>query len=249
AAVTTTVVTVTAPDGSNLWFALQAVDAYGNRSPIVRTGGYRIDTVPPDGAAATVEVRRSNYGPYAVGPALTARWAGFSDALSGVGGYYFFQQAGTGITPPQFSLTTQTVTTAAMLDDTNHFMVFAVDRAGNASSIAMDSVWVLDPTGDVDGDNFTTADEELAGTDASDDGSVFRVGIVGAITNDASIAVGLTWNSLPGRRYTVLYSGQLAPAAWTPLAGLVDLPGVGAVVTNYVETANPSYFRLTVRPE
>ncbi len=241
-----TTASLAAADGADLWFAVQAQDAYGNRSAIVRGGAYRIDTLPPASGTAWVSLQRSMFGPYAVGPLLQATWGGFQDALSGVAGYYIFQQAGSSLTPPQHMLATQATLNAAHLGITNTLLVFAVDQAGNASGLASHSLWVMDHETDVDGDGYSAAAEELVGSDASDGESVLRLGIVAA--PPAEGGVGLVWRSLAGRRYTLLGSVSLAPANWQPLAGLTGLPGSDAVVTNLVPADSATYYRLLVTP-
>lgn len=240
---------ITAPDGSNLWFAVQSVDAAGNASAIVRLGPYRVDTAPPESAGAFVRVRRSAYGPYAVGPNLTVEWGGFSDALSGIDGYYLLQHAGGMLALPTFSAATSGSLAAVSLGVTNQFTLYAVDRVGNTSVQVRDAVWVLDPDVDSDGDGHSAADEELAGSDATDPESVLRLGLAGVQTTGSTSALEVVWNSLPGRRYTVLATPSLALPDWRPVTGMTDVPGVGAVVTNTVTVGGPAFLRLSVAAE
>ena len=234
------------PDGSNVWFEVQAVDRFGNASGIARSGPYRVDTIPPSASNAFIRVTRSAFGSYAVGVTLTAEWGGFTDTLSGIAGYYLFPQSENSFAEPLFSVSTQGVFTVAALNATNQVPVFAIDRVGNVSALVSDRVWVLDPVADIDGDHFNAADEEIAGTDATDASSRFRFGLaaVQACTNGVTMQV--WWDSLIGRRYTLLATPSLTALNWQPVAGMTSLPGTGHVVTNTVLFTDPVFLRLSV---
>jgi len=238
-----------AMDGSNLWFAVQAVDAAGNASATARIGPYCVDTAPPLSAGAFVRARRSAFGPYAVGPALTADWGGFSDALSGVAGYYVFGLADGHFASPVFSATPAATLSQAAPGLTNQVLVFAVDRVGNASAMVGDSVLLLDPQADHDGDGYVTADEEVAGTDATNPASVLRLGLAGTRALGNAVTLDVVWDSLSGRRYTLLATPSLTAPDWRPVSGLSEIPGVGARVTNSVTLASPAFLRLSVSAE
>ena len=234
------------PDGSNIWVEVQAVDLYGNASGIVRSGPYRVDTTPPSATGAFIRVHRSAFGPYAVGAELSATWGGFTDALSGIAGYYIFPQAGNSFADPFFSVSTQGVFTVATVEATHYVPVFAIDRVGNISAVASDVVWVLDPAADRDGDGFSAADEEIAGTDATDAASRFHFGLAGVQTSTNGVTLQVWWNSLVGRRYTLLATPSLTALDWQPVAGMTDLAGTGSVVTNTVFFPDPVFLRLSV---
>jgi hypothetical protein len=240
--------TVQAADGSNLWFAVEALDAAGNASPAVRTGPYRVDTTPPLADGASVRVRRSAFGPYAVGPAMTTEWGGFTDELSGIAGYYLFQQAGNVLSRPVFTPTPACTLTAAAIGPTNQVFLFAIDRVGNASALVTDTVRVLDPAADDDGDGYSAADEELAGTDATDAARVLRIGLAGTRGEAGAVTLDVVWESVPGRRYTLLATPSLTAPDWRPVPGMSGLPGVGGVVTNAVTLDSPAFLRLSVAP-
>lgn len=242
---TATAVAAVAPDGSNLWFGVRAVDAFGNASGVIWAGPYYVDTAPPFSSGA-LYLRRSAFGPYAVGPQLCAIWDGFSDAHSGIAGYYLLHQAEGALTPPMFTTSSAHLLDRVALDATNHVMVFAVDRVGNASAIVADAVWVLDPEGDSDGDGHTAAEEELAGTHAADGASVLRIGLTDVHSTGDAVTLNVVWDSVRGRRYTLLGTPSLTAPAWQPLPGKVDLPGEGRVVTNAVTLDTPLFLRLSV---
>jgi hypothetical protein len=54
------------------------------------------------------------------------------------------------------------------------------------------------------------------------------------------------WDSLLGRRYTLLSTPSLTAPDWQPVAGMRDVPGTGHVVTNAVFFAEPVFLRLSV---
>jgi hypothetical protein len=234
------------PDGSNIWFEVQAVDLFGNASAITRAGPYRVDTIPPSASNAFIRVHRSAFGPYAVGVNLTAEWGGFTDTLSGIAGYYLFPQSDNNFAEPLFSVSTQGVFTVAALNATNQVPLFAIDRVGNVSAVVSDSVWVLDPVSDSDGDGFTAADEEIAGTDATKASSLFRFGLAGVQTSTNGVTLKVWWNSLIGRRYTLLSTPSLTALDWQPVVDMTGLPGTGTVVTNTVIFKDPVFLRLSV---
>jgi len=234
------------PDGSNIWFEVQAVDLFGNASAITRAGPYRVDTIPPSAANAFIRLHRSAFGPYSVGVNMTAEWGGFTDTLSGIAGYYLFPYSGNNFAEPLFSVSTQGVFAVAALQATNQVPLFAIDRVGNVSAVVYDSVWVLDPVADMDGDSFNAADEEIAGTDATHASSRFLFGLAGAQTSTNGVTLQVWWNSILGRSYTLLSTPSLTTLNWQPVAGMAGLPGTGTVVTNTVIFKDPVFLRLTV---
>jgi hypothetical protein len=234
------------PDGSNIWFEVQAVDLFGNASGITRSGPYRVDTIPPSASNAFIRVHRSAFGSYTVGVNLTTEWGGFTDALSGMDGYYIFPQSKYDFEEPLFLVSTQGVYVSAVANATNQISVSAIDRAGNVSAVVTDNIWVLDPAADIDGDMFNAADEEIAGTDATDALSRFRLGLSVLQTATNGVTMQVWWDSLIGRRYTLLASPALNVPDWQPVVGMADLPGAGNVVTNTVLFGSPVFLRLSV---
>lgn len=240
---------VTAPSGSNLWFAVQAVDAFGNASGEVALGPYRVDTIAPCAGNAFLQPRLSPFGPYAVGPQFFAAWGGFSDAHSGIAGYVVTLQAEGVLIPPSVINSTSQTFTAASLGVTNRVLVHAIDRVGNTSPTLSCAVWVLDPASDTDGDGFSAADEELAGTNAADPTSVLRIGLAGVYAVADTVTLDVVWQSVAGRRYTLLGTPSLTDPDWQSLPGFSGIPGTGNVVTNAVTTDAPLFLRLLVEPE
>jgi hypothetical protein len=235
------------PDGDGTWFAVQAIDARGNASTAAFAGPFRIDTVPPSGTGAVVHVDASAYGPYTVGPSVTLRWDGFTDATSGIAGYYALYLTSLGFSYPVYTADLEAAFAVDNLDATNRFAVFALDRAGNVGSLATAPAWVLSPNGDLDGDGFTADQEELAGTDASRRESRFCVELADA-NGRSGCVVRVTWDSQPGRRYTLYRSAGLAPAYWLPVPGFADQPGQSGRLTNAVPAAGAGFLRVGIAP-
>lgn len=244
--VTGTSAVLTAPDSSNVWVAVRALDRFGNASGVKRAGPYRVDTLPPSAAGAFIRVRTSDVGPYAAGETLNAVWGGFTDTLSGIAGYYLFPQSGNAFAEPVFTVSTQGVFTVAALNATNHVPIFAIDRVGNVSAVVYDQVWAIDPLGDPDRDGFSTGDEEIAGTDATDATQLLRLGLAGAQTATNGVTLKVWWKSVAGRRYTLLATPTLDAPSWQPVAGLINVPGIGLTVTNAVTFPSPVFLRLSV---
>ena len=234
-------------DGSNLWFAVQAQDAYGNRSGIARLGPFFIDATPPDSSAAWLQIDRSPFGDYAIGDRLGTRWGGFSDPLSGLAYYQILVQTPTALKP--YLLTTQQHSSVKTdsLNATNRIWVYAIDQLGNSSAMVGEPILVLDTTGDWDADGYANAAEDLAGTDAADPGSVLRLYTMPMEAREGSIAV--CWMSIEGRRYTLLHTPVLVPEPdWNPVPGQTDVPGTGGLMLHVpdVTTASRGFYRLQV---
>ena len=82
----------------------------------------------------------------------------------------------------------------------------------------MPDVWQLNypatlnqPSADPDGDGRTNLQESIDGTDPGNPNSVFKVSLIGLSSTTALVS----WNTVPGKRYQVYASGDLA--AWTRL--------------------------------
>lgn len=96
----------------------------------------------------------------------------------------------------------------------------------------------LTPSGDEDGDGWTNAEESRAGTNPFD-GTAFPRLWLDAAENGAT----LTWQSLAGKRYAILETGDLG--AWSPL--VTNLAGTGNEASlNMTNPAASAFFRLAV---
>ena len=102
------------------------------------------------------------------------------------------------------------------------------------------------PAADTDHDGMRDADEVIAGTDATDAASRFRLAGMSVISTNTSI----WWESVLDRRYAVVTTTDLVSAAWANVADPVftNLAGTGQVLlyTNAYPTDCSRYFRLRV---
>ncbi|MBN1269351.1 MAG: S8 family serine peptidase [Kiritimatiellae bacterium] len=188
-------------DGTNWWAGVAAVDMYGNRSATPAIGPFWIDATAPSAAGASVTIAHSAFGSYLVGTVLTGSWSGFSDALSGLAGYYLSRTNFAGTTNGDWTIGT-TGTLDATADQTNFVYVWAEDVAGNIGLAVSNDILVLDPAGDWDGDGLANEDEEIAGTGADSTGSVFVLEVdEDAYTNRWTPV--LTWPYATNRDYTI----------------------------------------------
>ncbi len=126
----------------------------------------------------------------------------------------------------RWASTTATLSVSNALDTTHVFELVAYDAAGNVSEPLSAAFIVLDALGDFDGDGLSSADEEIAGTCATNATSRFAI----AATPTGS-GLSFSWPTAVGRRYTVESTPSLAPEAWQPVSGYADLPGTGAPMT------------------
>ena len=138
----------------------------------------------------------------------------------------------------------------------------AADFAARRTGSGVPEVWLnrLNPLwtdsfeahaqADSDGDGLSNEGEYLAGTDATNALSVFRVEL--GLSNGLSV-VSLTTvpyhgedDGLSGlRRYALEQADSLAPVAWSGVPGLTNVAGEGQTVvyTNGVGGAGPRFFR------
>jgi CubicO group peptidase (beta-lactamase class C family) len=97
-------------------------------------------------------------------------------------------------------------------------------------------------TADFDGDGFTNAQEDIAGTDPAS-GSSFPA--IPSITAIGSI-LRLQWPSAIGRRYTVQVNNTLEAAGWTN-SGFSNVAGTeGTMTADIAPGAAPQFFRLSI---
>jgi hypothetical protein len=218
-------------DGDDWWARAVAIDVFGNASTGTHVGPFRIDTTPPDSTAATVLLEVGSNGAYTVGSVIGASWTGFSDALSGVQGYYYGLQDRGGTDEGSWTAGTGAAVSNAVLDRVNAVYVWPRDNAGLIGAAAHAEVLVLDPGTDYDGDGLLTGEEEMVGTDAADPGSAFHLHLPRS-ANDAGgkRIVLIRWSSVPGLLYTLYCRESLTDGGWTPVPGATDLPGTGGIM-------------------
>jgi len=233
-------------DGTDWWAAVCAADVFGNTGPVTNLGPLWIDTVPPSPAAAVVTVARSALGDYVVGTTLSNSWTGFTDDLSGLAGYYYSLTDGSGSTAGAWTAGNAGVLHGAVGDQTNTVYVWAQDQAGGIGAAAAEPVLVLSADGDFDRDGSLSGHEEIAGTDATDSGSVFAIE---SISGPATNLVVLHWESVSNRFYSVYLAPSVTNASgWTPVPGCTNLPGTGGMMsyTDSVSGVQIRFYRLRV---
>jgi len=210
------------------------------------TARFTVDNVPPTfTAGALTATPHSTVGAYAITTnGLTLAWPPATDNPSTNLTYRFEVSSGTATSVTnETQLTSATLSLAHALDALYTFHVVAVDPAGNASAALALSLPVLSAFGDFDGDGMSTADEEIAGTSALDAAARFTAGL----SSDALGPV-LSWQSSPGRLYTVEATASLLSPAWQPLAGYTDVAGTGGTLTVRLPGGAPTqFFRIRVR--
>ncbi len=205
-----------------------------------------VDNVPPTFLPGTLALAPlSTVGPYALTTnLLTLTWPAATDApATGLLTYRLTDSVG--LTTGLLSQTRTTLEVSNRLNTIHAYQVVALDPAGNVSLPLTVSSLVLDALGDFDGDGMNNADEETAGTLATDPFNRFLVAMQPVSGKPGILA--LSWNSSVGRRYTIEATPTLQPPAWQPLPGYTDIPGTGAPLTIELSGGQPSrFFRLRV---
>jgi hypothetical protein len=175
--------------GHEYFNCVRAIDAAGNPSAWVASSGITVDTTAPDislgvvrdGTAADVDWWGAT--PSSQTTHMSANWSGFSDALSGIGGYNYQLSSksdctGTPLTSwsEQASSGSSNTTVALSLSDgvTLYNCVQAVDAANNVSN------WVAS--------NGVTTDFTAPSTGSVHDG------VTGDVTWTNSNMVGANWS-------------------------------------------------------
>ena len=127
----------------------------------------------------------------------------------------------------------------------NTIVVVPTDPIGNSGELLELTALILNPQSDYDQDGATTAQEEVAGTDANNPQSVFIIKLFGA---EGAESFNLSWTSVSGRSYTVESTLQLTNAAWTEVEGLRDIPGTGGIISVAVpQNRGAAFFRVVVK--
>ncbi len=239
-------------DHSNWWISVDARDPYGNRSGGVLQGPFLIDTQPPSAVEAHVWIEKSSAGDYVVATNLLAAWSGFTDLGAGITGYYAALTNGSGSMQGAWFVSTNGVLYGATPNTTNSLFVWAQDALGHIGQAAAASVLVLEAGGDPDGDGHSSGDEDVAGTDATDKGSVLALRSIdsASITNGREFVV--SWYGVSGRVYSVFWQNGLTngPASWSATA-CTNMAGSGAmmVYTDRVDGVEHRFYRVNVRRE
>ncbi len=204
-------------EGTNWWAGVRSFDVFGNRSATTNIGPFYIDLTAPAATGAVVIIPQSAFGSYTLDGALTNTWAGFSDNLSGIDGYYFGYTNHGGTANGNWTTDLSGILPDAAPDQTNTVFVWAQDIAGNIGAAASAGILVLDPDGDWDGNGLSNLQEEIAGTDAADPASVFMLDPDASADDEGFI---LRWPWITNRVYTVLWldtNSLVPPLDWNAI--------------------------------
>jgi hypothetical protein len=134
----------------------------------------------------------------------------------------------------------------AILDTNNNGVSDIWERANNDGDLFDES---FNPQADPDFDGWTNEQEDAAGTDPLDpnppDGFLHpEIVHIPAVSGDPGTpeAVTVSWPTIPGKQYTLLYSPDLATASWLPVPGETFI-GSGSIVTyNFLVTDSETRF-------
>lgn len=242
--------TLTAPvgDGTNLWAWVASRDGAGNVSAPAWFGPCWVDANPPTPTQAVVSLVLSPFGNYLVGASsITGSWSGFTDAGSGIAGYYYALTNASGTSKGQWTTNLAGVLSGLGADRTNTFFVWAQDRLGWIGQAASVSFLDLSPDGDWDHDGQLNREEETAGTDAANAASQFHL----HLAHDAGQAGNrfeIRWPGLSNRHYGIRYSDTLAPALWLQLAGATNLAGINGTMSwsDRTDMLPHRFYRITI---
>jgi hypothetical protein len=134
-----------------------------------------------------------------------------------------------------------------------HTLQMSVDADGQVAETHEDDnaylkrvyVFQSGATNDPDHDGMLSWEEEVAGTDPNNATNVFALRITSS-QNPVGHPI-LSWNSITGRLYGLLYSTNL-PGMWTNVQDYTDVPGVTPSMsyTNLTPSA-VEFFKINVR--
>jgi len=246
----TQVVSRVLSDGGDWWVTVIARDAFGNRSAPAMAGPYRIDTTPPSCSNAVVTVAHSPFGNYIVSQSATSSWTGFADAGSGIQGYFYSTSNNAGTRSGAWTSGLSGLLQNLPQDQTNRIYVWAQDNAGLIGDAASAPILVLSPGGDWDHDGLSNAQEELAGTDAGNASSLFKLSAAQSLSSPTDTCFLVRWNGVAGRRYSLSWLDSLTPTGtvWNALPGATDIPGCPGTMTytDRTGTAVLRFYRISV---
>ncbi len=197
------------------------------------------DVTPPP-APPAAPAPASGKG-YVIGDTVTFTWPAATDPDGGISGYE--------VTVNGTPMTVGNVTSLSVrgsLGQTLTASVRAINGAGikGSPSAASRGTVLLNPAGDADGDGVSNAAEDLAGTDPLDAKSTLRITSVVRL-NATNVTV--TWNSVPGVKYVVQATPDLATAYTAASATLTATSSS----TTYQDTnagGAKRFYRVTVVP-
>lgn len=187
--------------------------------------------------------------PLVTPPSVTLAWSASPDGT--VTGYnlYYGDFAGTVTNKlnvgPALSATVSNLSVGV----TYFFFATAYDAAGIESEPSNFITYtptspVPDPGRDSDGDGMSDTAEALAGTDANDPESNLRIV---SLRPDETGQMTITWASVPGVTYRVMFRSSLTGSGWNPASP--PITATGNVTSLAVPATNAAaYFSLSVSP-
>ena len=235
---------------SNVLLRTTAWNGFFSSDPVT-SQPFKVDNEPPDSSAARLAFNFSPYGPYVIGSTVTGQWSGFSDAGSGIAGYFVADTEGGGTTNGRSILETN-LTRVGVTPGLHPWFVWARDAVGNIGSSISGSLLILDPDSDSDGDGLTALQEESAGTDAHDSQSSLQFDSHQPLQLSPE-GFTLQWHSVSGRCYSLLFTNRLATSSddWTPINEFQRVPSTGGIM-RWTDNTSPSngsrFYRIEVTP-
>lgn len=208
---------------------------------------FLIDNIPPSITGASFTIQTSPFGGYAVGPTAVGVWSNFTDIGFGVENHPYTVINLLNLVSTGLVAGSPGVLSGFALNATNLVHLRARDFAGNISSPLAASVFVLDPAGDFDADGFKNAEEETAGTSASDSDNFLR--ITGTISDPLTSQLAIRWAYVSNRVYSLKLFTNITDA---PVIAFTNPPlvivGSNAwyILTN-APSGSPLHFRLGVQ--
>jgi hypothetical protein len=143
------------------------------------------------------------------------------------------------------NLTSALLNLTNMLDSSHHITVFPSDPIGNHGKPLELALLILDANSDFDNDGISTADEEIAGTDAVNPKSRF---IINALELAQSATLVLTWSSVTNRCYAVETTKTLTNPEWKTISTLDSITGNGELMSiTLPQSDTNAFFRVRVK--
>ena len=104
-----------------------------------------------------------------------------------------------------------------------------------------------DGSGDFDGDGLSDLAEFRAGTNPTENASIFRAFTLSSSNPVDSLVV--LWNAVPGRTYRVQYKNGIEDQDWTDLPGdVVAASATGLKLDSTTQAAVKRFYRVMVLP-
>ena len=100
------------------------------------------------------------------------------------------------------------------------------------------------PAADPDGDTFPNSSEAVAGTNPTNATSLLRIDSIAQNVSGATV----TWRSVAGKSYQLLYRGPIGAAGWTAVGTPVTAAGATAQKLDPNGTATNRFYRVQVLP-